>query len=195
MDRVKSIRVACLWLAVGSVVVAAPAYAQGRPAAPPSVSARMDALEARVAKLESGAVVEADIVGSYAATIFAMDLQSQPKVQTETATGTFTLAADHTVSFTGSGAHCALEQTATWFVGCDPGETGDFTGTGTWAIGGDGSLQILHSSGDPMINDPNFIGAGGRVIISGGTGASATEIYSLIMILVKLPPAPLPPTP
>jgi hypothetical protein len=50
--------------------------------------------------------------------------------------------------------------------------------------------------GNDVINDPNFIGAGGRVIISGGTvdlsGEPTPEIYSLTMILIRLPKRPLP---
>jgi len=153
------------------------------------------ALEAKVAKLESGQFEEADLVGTYAATIFALDLQGNPTVQTETAVGTLTLNADHTASFSGNGAHCKLEQAGAWFVACDPSETGPSSGTGTWSIV-DGSLVVQDEGGNDVINDPNFIGAGARVIISGGTldltGQPTPEIYSLIMILIRLPNPPTP---
>jgi hypothetical protein len=163
----------------------------------------MAALEARVDKLETGAVVAADLVGTYAATIFALDLQGDPaaRVQTETAVGTITLHDDptRTVTVTGNGAHCALLQSSgAWGVACDPNETGAFSASAFWSIDQGGSLVIQDGAGNDFINDPNFIGAGGRVIISGGTGDSTgqptPEIYSLIMILIKLPPTPPAPT-
>jgi hypothetical protein len=166
------------------------------PPAGPALEKRIETLERRVRKLESGNVTEKDLVGRYAATIFAVDLTADPRVQTETAVGTFTLNADRTATFSGEGAHCFLGHASTWFVGCDPGQTGSFSGTGTWALQPDGSLAIWDMDGNDVINDPNFIGAGGRVIISGGTvdlsGEPTPEIYSLTMILIRLPKRPLP---
>lgn len=191
----KTIRPAALCLLVGSLFAQLPVHAQ-RPTPNPTLEARVAALETKVAKMESGQVQEADLVGTYAATIFALDLQGNPTVQTETAVGTFTLNADHTASFSGKGAHCRLEQAASWFVACDPSQTGSFSGTGTWSIAADGSLVIQDQGGNDVIDDPNFIGAGGRVIIAGGTadltGQPTPEIYSLIMILIRLPNAPTP---
>jgi hypothetical protein len=196
----KTICVASLCLVVAFVAFPRFAHAQGPTS---SLAARIAALEARVAKLESGAVVEADLVGTYGATIFALDLQNVPHVQTETAVGTITLNADHTASFAGTGAHCKLAMPAAWTLSCDPSETGPGSGEATWKIEGDGStswLVVQNEDGDDVINDPNFIGAGGRMIISGGTGAfpssaAPVETYSLIMILIKLPATPLPVTP
>ncbi|MGH9254574.1 MAG: hypothetical protein ACRD3C_08390 [Vicinamibacterales bacterium] len=183
-------RVGLLCLLVAFVFAPLPAGAQN------GVSARLDALEARVRKLESGQVQENDLVGSYAGVAFALDLTGTPKVQTETGVGTFTLNADHTASFTGRGAHCLLEQVATWSVACDPSHTGSFSGTGTWSIDANGSLVIQDSNGDDLIHHPNLIGAGGRVIISGGTadltGQPTPEIYSIIQILIRLPNPPTP---
>ena len=68
---------------------------------------------------------------------------------------------------------------------CDPPESGP--GTGTWTIDQDGSLVLQNENGEDIINDSNFIGAGGRVVISGGTVSSASEIYSNIMIAIRLP--------
>jgi hypothetical protein len=183
-------RVGLLCLLVAFVFPPPPAGAQT------GVSERLRALEGRVGKLESGQVQESDLVGSYAGVAFALDLTGTPKVQTETGVGTLALRADHTASFTGSGAHCRLQQSATWSVACDPSHTGSFSGTGTWSIDANGSLVIQDANGDDVIHKPNFIGAGGRVIISGGTadltGRPTPEIYSIIQSLNRLPNPPTP---
>lgn len=190
-------RAASLTFVVASLFAPLPVHAQ----TVQSLAARVATLEASVEKLESGRVVERDLFGKYAAVSFAVDLQASPKVQTETAVGTFTLYSNHTAEVTGDFAHCFLSQPGgAWAVACDPNETGTGSATGVWFIDQDGSLVIEDPvTGEGFINDPNFVGAGGRMIISGGTldlsGNPTPEIYSLIMILTKLPATPPPPTP
>lgn len=177
------IRVTSICFVAALALPSLPARAEGPGS---SLAARMAALEARVAKLESGQVEAADLVGTYAVNVFAVDLLGNPaRVRNETSSFTVTLNANGTASFAGTGADCTLQQGAPWFVTCNQ-EGG--AGTGTWTVK-DGSLEIHDENGEDVINDPNFIGAGGRVIISGGTsfGETPTEGYSVIMIMIRLP--------
>ena len=185
-----SIRIAALCFIVAFAFVPRPIYAQGPPGASSSVAARLAALEARVAKLESGQVDEADLVGTYRAHIFAIDLSGNPaKVQTETGGGTITLNADHTASLTGILViHCRLLQASPWFVQCDDPEIAEAV-LGAWSVQ-DGSL-LVQVNGEEALN--GLVGAGGRVIISGGTADDTEmpprtpEVYSNLVIAIRLP--------
>ena len=200
------IRVASLCFVGALVLAPLPARAQGPSNNLNALNARVTALEAAVAalqgantvldgrvdKLESGEVTADDRVGTYRVLVFATDLTGNPAtVQTETGSATFTLEAGGAASFSGMGQHCRLLQASPWFVECDDPEGG--SGTGTWFVDSEGSLRLLDSGGRDLIGDENFIGAGGRVIIAGGT-LDATEIpnrtpevYSNIMIAIRLP--------
>jgi hypothetical protein len=195
-----STRLARLCLLVTCVFAPLSAQAQGPGA---SLQARVAALEAlvatlqsdhatldgRVGKLESGEFDEADLVGTYRAHVFAIDLTGDPaKVQTETSVGTFTLNPDNTASISGMGIHCRLQQSTPWFVECDEPEIADAV-SGTWSVQ-DGSILVQVGGEDAF---GGVIGAGGRVIISGGT-ANLTEIpdrtpeiYSPLLIAIRLP--------
>ena len=174
---------------------ALPVMAQGRrPAGTGNVAALIADLQARVAKLESGQVEE--LVGAYAVTHFGLDMvgtPGTPHVVSETLNGTVTLYADRTASMTVDSAHCGLSRTTAWFASCNPATTGTFSVNGTWALQSDGSLGVWDLDGNDLINDPNFIGAGGRIIISGGTFDATSipnqipEVFSQIMILIRLP--------
>ena len=186
----KKIRVASLCFVVAFVLAPLPAQAQNIPARVATLEAAVAALGARVGKLESGQFDMDDLVGTYRMHIFAIDLTGNPaKVQTETAGATLTLRDDGTALLSGSGIHCRLLQGTPWFVECDAPESGEGV-EGTWSLQ-DGSL-VLQVGGQDAIS-PNFIGAGGRVIISGRTldlteiPDRTPEVYSEIIIAIRLP--------
>jgi hypothetical protein len=146
-----------------------------------SLVSDLAALTARVAKLESGEVVAADLPGRYKAINLGIGLNGNPaRVETELFGLTFTLNPDGTVALEGFAGDCELLQGTTWSVACDD-ET--FQGTATWSLQ-DGTLVILFEDGDQL---DLLLGAGGRVAIDGGIseftpGAGWTSIGMLIRL-------------
>ena len=175
------------------------------------------ALDGRVDKLESGEIEASDLVGTYAAIILQLGLsthtQSGVTVQHETASGIFTLSGNSTpcsdleattpcysAVITGSDAFCHVfpvfpASNLGWRTICSTPEV--FTNQpAEWRVDTDGSL-VVQVGGEDVINDPNFIGAGGRVIISAGTGGQNGgpgllplqngDGHSVFMVLTRMP--------
>ena len=175
------------------------------------------ALGGRVGKLESGQFDASDLVGTYAAVILQLGLSTHTvsgvTVQHQTASGTFTLTGDSTdctdpeattpcysAVISGSDAFCHVfpvfpASSLGWRTICSAPEV--FTNEpAEWRVDSDGSL-VVQVGGEDVINDPNFIGAGGRVIISAGTGGRSGgpgvvplqtgEGHSVFMVLTRMP--------
>lgn len=179
-----NMRAVCLALVF--TIVSLPAYAQGRRPVNPldvirSLVQRIDALTERVSKLESGQVDAADLVGTYALHIFGIQVLANPaRVAPETFAGTVALNADGTYSIAGTDGECTLQQAVSWAVTCS-GRSGSMTST--WRVE-DGMLVIVDEDGE----HPSAIGAGGRMMIFGGTADFLpTGGFSNIGIAVRLP--------
>jgi hypothetical protein len=175
------------------------------------------ALGGRVGKLESGQIDASDLVGTYAAVILQLGLATHTvsgvTVQHQTASGTFTLNGNSTpctdaeattpcysAVISGSDAFCQAfpvfpASTLGWRTICSAPEV--FSDAhAEWRVDTDGSL-VLQVGGEDVINDPNFIGAGGRVIISAGTGGRSGgpglvplqngDGHSVFMVLTRMP--------
>ena len=140
------------------------------------------ALAERVAKLESGQVTAADMVGTYALQYFGMQLLGNPgRVGMESFGGTVVLNADGTGAFTAAGGDCTLQQGTPWAVECGVENGVDPL---TWRVE-NGYLITVDSSGE---ESEAIIGAGGRVAIFGGIvefmpGAG----FSNLGIAIRLP--------
>lgn len=172
-----SIRVASFGLVVAFVFAPLPAQAQAK--GPGSgLPARMAALEARVAKLESGQVDAADLVGTYALYLLGVELHggNPAQIGVETSVAIFPLNADGTGSGTVTDGRCDLQQAVPWVLTCGE-EAG--SGTFTWTVE-NGTLVI---PGDE--NLVATIGAGGRAFIFGGTAPGAG--FSNLGIAIRLP--------
>ena len=175
-------RAAVLGFIVAFGFLAMPAQAQSTN----SVAARLAALEARVGKLESGQVDAADLVGTYRAISFGIDLVAPPaNVGVETNAGTLTLKGDGTFSITNASSNCELQQGSLWSVACNQQSgSADFT----WSVN-DG--KVVLDFGDDT--GEAFIGSGGRVLIDAGTtshpiqAGAAFEAFSNLIIAVRLP--------
>jgi hypothetical protein len=175
------------------------------------------ALDGRVDKLESGQIDESDLIGTYGAVILQLGLATHTvsgvTVQHQTASGTFTLSGNSTpcsdpeattpcysAVISGTDVFCQAfpvfpASTLGWRTICSTPEV--FTNEpADWRVDTDGSL-VVQVGGEDVINDPNFIGAGGRVIISAGTGGrnggpglvplQNGEGHSVFMVLTRMP--------
>ena len=175
------------------------------------------ALDGRVGKLESGQIDASDLVGTYAAVILQLGLSTHTvsgvTVQHETASGVFTLTGNSTpcadplattpcysAVITGTNAFCQVfpvfpANLLGWRTICSTPEV--FTNApAQWRVDATGSL-VVQVGGEDVINDPNFIGAGGRVIISAGTGGQNGgpgsqplqngNGHSVFMVLTRMP--------
>jgi hypothetical protein len=175
------------------------------------------ALDGRVDKLESGQIDESDLIGTYAAVILQLGLSTHTvsgvTVQHQTASGTFTLSGNPTpcadqeattpcysAVISGSDAFCHVfpvppASALGWRTICSQPEV-FANAPAEWRVDTDGSL-VVQVGGEDVINDPNFIGAGGRVIISAGTGGQNGgpgsvplqngEGHSVFMVLTRMP--------
>jgi hypothetical protein len=156
-----------------------PAFAQ-KPK--PPTAAEFDALFARVAKLESGAITTTDVVGTWVIVSRAISLQSNEpswgedftnatfRVQNGgTGTATFTVA-EHTLHLS---VPATLER-----------ETSTAEGQFTWVLD-NGRLVMTFPDGDQL---GAFIGAGGRSLLIGGTGTNGPDgSWSDFWTGIKLP--------
>jgi hypothetical protein len=148
----------------GLLHVAGDAQVDGNLAGPTitALTNSLAALTARVARLESGQVVDADLVGVYEVQFFGVQLLGNPaRIGMEQFAMRFTLNADHTATVTATGGDCDLLQGTPWAVTC---ESGTESGSATWSVQDD-QLLINFEDGDQAVVT---IGAGGRVLISGG---------------------------
>jgi hypothetical protein len=183
-----SIRVASLVFVVALLCAPVPARAQGPPPGPgANISARVAALEAAVAKLQSGQIDVADLVGTYAGIVLQLELNAPAglaSIENQSAALTFTLNNDFTALISGLDRFCNLTQTAaaTWSRACPSPESASNV-AGNWFVDANGSL-VVQIGGQDVINDPNFIGAGGRVVISAGTAGSGHTVF---MVLIRMP--------
>jgi hypothetical protein len=187
------IHAACLFVCL----VAAPVAAQTTPPKPSPPSAaeftaltnqvatlttQVTALTASVAKLESGAVTPADLVGTYHVHALGIEMHGNPaRVSNEVADVTILLRGDGTGHIAWTDSHATLHQGAPWFVtrSVDPTITGEFT----WTL----------TNGFFVIDNSDFgaeVGAGGRLLFWGGqsVGGGDDGSWSNLAIGVKLPP-------
>lgn len=177
-----------------SLLVPTVVFSQGGPPAGSgqtiaSLTSALTALDARVAKLESGQVEEADLAGSYAVFSLGIEMRGgsfpiQPLIGTETGVGTITLNVDGTGSFTGGVGRFNLNQGIPWTVtNASPAPEGfEFNwdlDNGVFVIPGEGDDESLVAT----------LGAGGRVLIAGGsTGDEGENLsWSNILLMVRLP--------
>ena len=165
----------------------------GTPGADVNLSTRVAALEARVAKLESGQVTESDLVGSYVFQLFGVETQGSaaggvvPRLSTEAGGVIFRFNANKTVSLTSiGGGRCTLTTFAGGIVTCAADEQGsaDPAPGVAWSVS-NGKLVVTEEGDEPM---ELLIGAGGRVLIGGGTSTGEPNHgWSAIAILSRLP--------
>jgi hypothetical protein len=164
-------QVSALSVLVALVFASVPAVAQG----PNSIPARLAALEARIAKLESGQVDAADLVGTYTFYVFGTYLSaSDQQISAEMTVGTITLNADGTGSGTFTDSGYALH------VGSPVLES--------WAEGGEDAITWSVVDGKLVVPGAFTaeIGAGGRVLIAGGTGLKG-DGWNNIGFLIRQP--------
>lgn len=181
------IRAASLFLLLTFASV--PAYAQGRTGnVAPGVSfqallSELEALKARVAKLESGEIDAADLAGTYVIHGLGIELHGGFPAQmgSETTVGTVTLHADGTGTGSGKDARYDLRQGFPWSLAYSESP---FSGSFTWSVV-NGTLVV--PAEDPEDEDLVLtIGAGGRVLIAGGTTPGGIG-WSNLFLLVRLP--------
>jgi hypothetical protein len=143
---------------------------------------RIQALEARLAKLEAGRVESAEIVGRYSLHAFGVQLMANPlaRVSNEASSGILTFNADKTVCPSGvKDARWNLFQGAPWYLEYTEDIYPDVCRN--WDIV-DGTLVIF----EPGDEDVELtISAGARILIGGGT--SNASAWANIFMLVKLP--------
>lgn len=142
------------------------------------------ALDARVAKQESGQFDEADLVGTYAMQILGIEMLGAPaRIGTETSVVTISLNAGGTVGGTFTDGRCTLQQGPSWSVTCDPINPEVIPpGVLSWTVT-NGTLVISQPG------DENFeatIGAGGRILVAGGT-STVVGSWSNIVVMIRLP--------
>jgi hypothetical protein len=140
------------------------------------------ALKARVDKLESGRVVAADLVGTYSIHALGVELLagSPAQIGEETTMGTVTLNADGTGVGVATDSRWDLRQGAPWSLFRT--ETPYPPNAFTWTV----SNGKVVFPGNPDPQSALTIGAGGLVLIGGGTGPGPSG-WSNIFILIRLP--------
>jgi len=160
------IRVMAMTLAVALNFVALPAHAQGNPGAANSLTARLAALEARVASLE-GNITDEALVGTYRVTGFIGGTAADPNASVAIGAifGTITLNADHT----GTGE---LQMRGNFLVQGSPWTSSVVNfppepGAITWSYA-DGVVHIT----DGTVNVDTYfnVAVGGRVLTFAGLG-------------------------
>lgn len=145
---------------------------------PKSLAIDLEALEARVAKLE-GQIQAADLVGSYAMNGIQNELnannQGRPSVSSYVYGGTIVLSGNGTFSFSASQNGNAL------FLGSQPSrqpvQSSDPPFTSTWTYAG----GIVTLQGLPLTLSA---AVGGRVLI--GTTANHSDGTNVLLILTRL---------
>jgi hypothetical protein len=187
-----NVRTVALGVVVTFVVGVAGAHAQGPPAGGPgagaSLAARIDALEARVAALET--LDENDIVGRYQAIHLGIELNpgflNGPPARVSTSESSFVLQlnADHSVQFVeGKGLGCTLEATALGRVECEvPEEEEEQTEPTTWSMA-NGMLTISAGDGDLLVFR---LAANGVFVAADSSEFQPGHGWAVVFVLTKL---------
>lgn len=165
-------RVAALTVLVSLTFAALPAQAQS------GLPSRLEALELRVAKLEAGQVTAAGLVGTYAFYVFGTFLSADgpaAEITSEMTVGSITLNADGTASATIKDSGYNLSQGNPWSRSYFESF---FSEDVTWSLV-NGTLVI------PGAFEAT-VGAGGRVLIAGGTGLKG-DGWNNLGLLIRVP--------
>ena len=187
-----NVRTAALCLVVTLVVGVAGAQAQGPPAGGPganaSLAARIEALEARVAALET--IDESDIVGSYQFAYLGIELNrgfapgTPAEMSTSEGNAVVTLNADHSVVFSaGKSLGCELPIQTFAIVTCEPQEEEEGPGPPTWSVA-NGLLTI--GAGDPNDQLVFRVGANGVFVAADSSEFLPGNGWAVVFILSKL---------
>lgn len=160
---------------------AIPAYAQKPPSGAEfqALTAQLNALTARVAKLESGAITSADVVGTYR--LFSLGIEmhgNTADIGNEVADATITFRADGTGTVNWTDYRADLREGSPWFMthGVDP-----FVGEFNWTLTADGLVGLFDDAEGATVS------AGGRIIFWGGQSQTVNGSWSQLAIAVKLP--------
>jgi hypothetical protein len=168
------------------------AHAQGPPAGGPgagaSLAARIDALEARVAALET--LDEKDIAGRYQMIHLGIELNrgfdggSPAAVSTSESNIVLRLNDDHSVQFVeGSGLGCTLPILALGIVECEvPEEEEEQTEPTTWSMA-NGMLTISAGDGDLMVGR---LAANGVFVAADSSEFQPGHGWAVVFVLSKL---------
>jgi hypothetical protein len=186
------VRTAAVCFVVTFAVGVVRAHAQGPPPAPgggASLAARIEALEARVAALET--INESDIVGSYKFAVFGIELNRgfagtpaiPAQVGTSVTNAVVTLNADHTVQFSGSALDCTLPVLTLGIVTCEPADEEEGPAPPTWSIA-NGALTI--SAGDPNDQLVFPLAANGVFVASDSSEFQPGHGWAVIFVMSKL---------
>jgi hypothetical protein len=185
------IRAAALCLvALTFLIGAVRAEAQGPPAGPggaASIAARIAALEARVAALET--IDESDIVGNYKFQMLGIELNrgfagtpgTPARVNTEASDVVIALNADHTAEISGTTGRCTLPVLTFGIVTCQPLEEEPLTFSWSFANG------VLTVSGDPEGPMEFAVPASGVIVFGGSSEFQPGHSWANIGLLVKMP--------
>ncbi len=168
--------------------------AQGPPTDPgvgSSLAARLAALEARVAALET--IDESDIVGTYKWSTFGIELNSgdagspgtPARVNTSTDNLLFTLNADHTVQvISAGGLRCSLPVLTYGIANCQPGADEDEPAALTWSFA-NGVLTLSADPPDPGETLEFAVPASGVIVHSDSSEFLPGNTWATIIVLVK----------
>lgn len=179
-------------VAVTFAVGAVRAHAQGPPAVPgaaASLTARIEALEARLAALET--IDESDVVGRWKLQTLGIELNrgfagtpgTPARVNTEADNDiVITLSADHSVQVSGSGTlRCTLPVLTFGIASCQPFVEEPVTLTWSFANG------VVTISGDPEDGPIEWVVPANGVIVFGGTSEfQPGHTWANIGLLVKV---------
>jgi hypothetical protein len=157
-----------------------PAFAQ-KPKPPDR--AEFDALVARVAKLESGAITVSDIVGTWLVVSRGIALHSNPpSVGEDFTTATLRFQSDGTGTIGLTGANSTLHLSAPATLERETGTTPDIPFT--WVLTNSGVVMTMPDGGKLG----GYIGAGGRTfLISSADTNGADGSWSDVWSGIKLP--------
>ena len=177
------VRVAVITFAVVSTFAALPAEAQGNQpggGANNNLAARLEALEARVARLE-GNITDADLVGTYRVTGFIGGTAADPNASVSIGAifGTVTLNANHTATGEFGIIGNSLVQGTPWIssILSFPPEPS----TATWSYA-DGVLHV--TDGTENVDTFFNVGLGGRVLTFAGLGDDG-EVNVIILTRLR----------
>lgn len=163
---------ACLGLCLG--------LASGAAAQTTDVQAQIDALNARIAKLEGGALVDADVVGSYA--LFGIQSEmhgagTSLQVRSYVYRGKLTLKADGKFTLSNVETGNQLDVNSTTGSSVSFFSTPEPLSRGSWKVVG----NQLVSPQMPRLN----IAAGGQIM--SGTTANPADNTNVLLVLTRLP--------
>lgn len=141
-----------------------------------ALAAQVSALQARVAKLEAGAVVPADLVGTYRLFSFGAEMHGNPaRIGNEVGDATITFRADGTATVNWTDYRADLREGSPWFITHD---VTPFAGEIVWALTPDGLTGLGTTA---------TVSAGGRILFWGGQSQTVNGSWSQLAIAVKLP--------